>query len=748
MRNRRSSFVATLAVVLGLSGIGAATSVSAADGDAAYYLPAPADTELVVSLGNGDFDGRSADQEYAFDFSAADGPERFPVVAARGGTVSSQRVRIKGGRCNKPLDGPRPSCWREVNYVLIDHGDGTSGLYLHLRRGDPLVQRGQVVSAGQAIGSAGNTGWTDDVRLVFQVQETPAWFDRGRGGWFLTESVPVAFADPDVVGQQSDGVPQTYDTVVSGNPGAAYEPFRFALRPDGLPASVPFEAGLKRDVSSAYEADSADGYGVTFAAPIEAITDTLDPGFIPGTEVRPLFGGTLAFAGCATGESASLGRTVAVELEVEGSSYLGLLGHLSHIEPRLLDLDPELPAPIIAPNDVVGHFGVLAPADDVPAIECPDADPTESDLFATILRDAAVTTEGDIVGGTPVSPEPLVGALAYEGFAWWHGSVVADEVIEEPGRPRARWNDKTPASGSHINFGDTIALRARVRDVTDIAQVRFRAYYPRWPQLEDSADLSSFDPATSWRELALCVPPWAADGIGNFCEWDGDANDAKVTFIWDPQQARAQASAPWLPRPEKAITRDMTECVPVSLAVEVIDGAGHVHSQVRELPRPSACDNRSAHGADGARVLYLDPLVPPRAPVRVTSPNWRLFKPGPGEDVDGGWVGWKDSANNESGYRVYARRVFFEEDCEIGKGPWVRIEDLPANTKRYQPKHNAIIRETPVTLPEAPGVLTGYELYVSAFNPAGESKRVHVGTFQKERGFFCDTGILEPPPDL
>ncbi len=67
---------------------------------------------------------------------AADGPARFTVVAARGGTVIGVRSGIRGGRCRQPGEGGTPpSCWREVNLVLIDHGDGTSGLYLHLRPG-------------------------------------------------------------------------------------------------------------------------------------------------------------------------------------------------------------------------------------------------------------------------------------------------------------------------------------------------------------------------------------------------------------------------------------------------------------------------------------------------------------------------------------------------------------------------------------------------------------------------------------
>ena len=489
--------------------------------DPVYHLPAPAGTALVVARGNDATEGRSAQQQYAYTFVAATEPERFPVVAARGGTVISTRMGFKGGRCDEPLDGPRPNCWRDVNHVLIDHGDGTSALYLHLKRGDPVVRPGQVVSAGQTIGTAGTSGWTDGTGLGFQLQRTPAWNVVGRGGWFLTDSIPVAFADPDVVAQRSDGVPQDGDEIVSGNPGAAFAPFRFSPRPAGLPASVPIATGGEYEVSAAYVADSPDGYGITFAAPVEAVTDSLDPGFIPGPPVRPLFGGQLAFAGCASGRSASLGRTVAVSLEVEGTTYLAVHGHLTYVEPTLLGLDPAAPAPIVGPDDVIGHYGLNPPQPEDQTLDCPGGDPqstdptsadfVSTDLFVTILRDGAISPAGEITAGTPVSPEPLVGERGYEGFAWWQGPVVALEVAEEPGRPRARWSAKTAANGSHITFGDTVRLVARVRDASDIEQVRFRAYYPRWPQVDASRDLTSFRPHEHVARVGrLCRPQLGA----------------------------------------------------------------------------------------------------------------------------------------------------------------------------------------------------------------------------------------------
>jgi hypothetical protein len=239
---------------------------------------------------------------------------------------------------------------------------------------------------------------------------------------------------------------------------------------------VPLELGVERDLSAAYQADSPDGYGIRFAPAVDAprpeaaASPTADasPSAAPspdpfasaeppltdeGTIVRPLFGGELAFAGCATGTSASLGRLVAISLDVDDETYTAVLGHLSEIEPSLLDLDPAAQPLIIGSNELLGRYGVIPAPGETPSLECPTTDPTDptaDELFAAILRGATVTPDGEILGGTPVSLEPLVGSLGYEGLAWWRGPLSAIEVAEEVGRPRASWTRRTPAHASHV----------------------------------------------------------------------------------------------------------------------------------------------------------------------------------------------------------------------------------------------------------------------------------------------------------
>ncbi len=397
---------------------------------------------------------------------------------------------------------------------------------------------------------------------------------------------------------------------------------------------------------------------------------------------------------------------------------------------------------------MVGHYGAVLPDGASPTLECPEAgtDPG-TDLFAAILRGAMVAPDGQISGGTPVSPEPLVGERGYEGFTWWSGPVVAAAVADEPGKPRARWNRKTAAGASHIPFGETVRLVARVTDRADIAEVRFRAWYPHWPRPVPSGQLDSFDPATTWRQLAVCLPPGEVGGSD--CAWNGDAQDALITFQWDPTSTETTDMEAWLPRARTAMSRSTDRCVPVSFAVEVVDTAGKVYAQTAELPRPRRCDQRSAERVADGRLVYLDPLVPPAAPgARRDVPNDRGWPPVYRPDPLHGAIVWRDRSDNEDGFRIYARRSWLKADCSITDGPWQVVTEVGPNRERYRPRHGRVVESIKVpTIRNVPGNLVQWEYAVAAFNEAGTTDLVPIGTFVGGSEGFCDPG-LEPPPDL
>ena len=774
MHIRRNVGATALAVVtVAVSAVGI-SGVAVAQDEVHYYLPAPFGTELIVDQGNDHPTGRRGTETYAFDFIAADSTEDdFVVLAARGGEVIGQRNAIRNGRCRAPLDGPRPPCWRDVNYVLIDHGDGTSGLYMHMRPGR-AVTRGQIVNVGTPLGRAGRTGWTEEVGVQFHVQSTPDQADRGRGGWFLTRSEEFGFSDPDVREIAFDGVPETGDLVVSANPGSTRDPFEFERRPVDLPAVVPFEAGEEREVERAYEPDLADGYGLTFgtdpfaSATIAAALAAREPDVVldseaepaedvpllpgelfDGTAVRPIFSGELVYAGCGTGSAESLGLTVVVSRELDEGTYYGVHGHLSDVDASLLAADLSFP-PSVDANDTIGHYGAIPP---LSATLCPAADAEVDSLFVSILFDADVTEEGDISGGTPISPEPLLGRAAYEEFGWFDGPIESRVVDDIPGRPRGNWNRRASEHRSHIPYGSSVDLVARVRDSADILEVRFRGYYPDWARPNSAVRLPGFDPAQTWRILAVCRPPGASGepARSRGCEWDGDAGDAIVTYAWDPQATETDAGAAWLPRARVAMDRETSQCVPLSLGIEVVDTSGHVRSELAPLPRPARCDARSV-GANDGRVVYLDALAPPNPPVY----RGELFE---GAPFDRGWplrffpdpldgaVIWRDRSNNEDGFRIFVRSSWFDFECDLVHSNWRRVTTVPPNTERYRPLHNQITPTLPNNQhPDVPGNINRWEYAVASYNEAGDSRLVRVGGFVGGGEAFCDPGLEEPGP--
>ena len=81
------------------------------------------------------------------------------VMAAKGGTVIEVSLPCPGE--NTGGDG-------YGNYIVVDHGDGISTLYAHLR--NAYVSTGDYVSSGQQIGEVGSTGTSTAAHLHFEVR--------------------------------------------------------------------------------------------------------------------------------------------------------------------------------------------------------------------------------------------------------------------------------------------------------------------------------------------------------------------------------------------------------------------------------------------------------------------------------------------------------------------------------------------------------------------------------------------------
>jgi murein DD-endopeptidase MepM/ murein hydrolase activator NlpD len=193
-----------------------------------YLLPWAAGSRFAVLQGNSQFgaggnctSGCSTHNDdsmrYAWDF---DLPEGTPVLAARAGTVALTNGNWRPDHCGgltADQSGPITSALigNEANFVEIDHGDGTSALYLHLSQVAPAIEEkartGQPVAQGEILGLSGKTGFTQCVpHLHFQIQNTV------RADWFTT-SQPISFADDDVQAHAPGGVPAEGQSYISSN---------------------------------------------------------------------------------------------------------------------------------------------------------------------------------------------------------------------------------------------------------------------------------------------------------------------------------------------------------------------------------------------------------------------------------------------------------------------------------------------------------------------------------------------------
>ena len=57
------------------------------------------------------------------------------------------------------------------NHIIIQHADGSTAMYWHLKKDGVLVTVGDTVKQGQHIGYSGNTGYTAFPHLHFQAQD-------------------------------------------------------------------------------------------------------------------------------------------------------------------------------------------------------------------------------------------------------------------------------------------------------------------------------------------------------------------------------------------------------------------------------------------------------------------------------------------------------------------------------------------------------------------------------------------------
>lgn len=128
-----------------------------------YRLPwAPTvSMELTQDCNDSEYADHIGTGSFAWDFANG---THFAVRAARAGVVTHLKMSSRSG-CNTI------QCVDEANYIVVDHGDGTASVYLHVDAEslDPQIRCGQAVAQGQHLADAGSTGWSTGPHLHYQV---------------------------------------------------------------------------------------------------------------------------------------------------------------------------------------------------------------------------------------------------------------------------------------------------------------------------------------------------------------------------------------------------------------------------------------------------------------------------------------------------------------------------------------------------------------------------------------------------
>jgi hypothetical protein len=160
-----------------------------------YKLPYPAGFSFTMCQGNNQ-GSHTENGTYAWDFCM---PIGTPVTASRAGTVTMIRQDFTE-------HGQGPAFADKNNFAVVDHGDGTSALYMHLMHDGVRVQPGQHVDTGQLLAYSGNTGWSGGPHTHFMVMRSSPYD-------YYAPSLPVAFADV----ADNGGVPTNGMRLPSGN---------------------------------------------------------------------------------------------------------------------------------------------------------------------------------------------------------------------------------------------------------------------------------------------------------------------------------------------------------------------------------------------------------------------------------------------------------------------------------------------------------------------------------------------------
>jgi murein DD-endopeptidase MepM/ murein hydrolase activator NlpD len=129
------------------------------ENDTSYVYWLPYQNKKSFLLIQGWQSNMSHKNELSLDFKMKPGTK---VCAAREGVVTSTKEDSDRG-------GMKAEYMGDGNHVVIRHVDGTYAAYWHLQKDGVIVNVGDNVYKGQAIGYSGNTGYSAFPHLHFEV---------------------------------------------------------------------------------------------------------------------------------------------------------------------------------------------------------------------------------------------------------------------------------------------------------------------------------------------------------------------------------------------------------------------------------------------------------------------------------------------------------------------------------------------------------------------------------------------------
>lgn len=131
--------------------------------DVEYGYPLQTASLRVQQAWGGGYSHADDANRHAVDFAV---PVGTPVLAARDGVVMQSAGDFEDA---VPGEGDATRDAR-ANFIRVLHDDGSMALYAHLQAGGVLVNNGQRVRRGEAIGLSGNSGRSTAPHLHFVVQ--------------------------------------------------------------------------------------------------------------------------------------------------------------------------------------------------------------------------------------------------------------------------------------------------------------------------------------------------------------------------------------------------------------------------------------------------------------------------------------------------------------------------------------------------------------------------------------------------